>query len=236
MNKYITRFNYSIKNIFTKTPKNQKCLKRLDKISIFEYFNIVEERKNAKMQEILVKEIADYINSDIFENEFRHSLSNDAKKFKFLLLNVNLLCLRLDSEKIQITDSNFLIQKKLLLYYRYLPLKISNSDVIRNFITQNQIEGIYNHIIESEMFKKFTKIDLKNLNFRSNFMKDIQSPEEEFKKNLKQFFFPDEKEVDDVIEKLYTYIIAHVNKYLIRKIIYLRSALMKFYMIRYTGD
>jgi hypothetical protein len=211
MNKYLVRFNYSIKYIFTKIPKHPNCLKRLDKISIFEYFQIVEERKNAKLEEIVLKEIVDYINSSLFENEFSNTFANDEKKFKFLLLNLNILSDRIEKEKISITDRNFFYQKRLYLLYRYFPLKFSNSNVIKYFILQNQIGGMFNHIIESEMYKKFNKIDLKNFSFRKTFGKDINLPEEDFKAKLKNYFFVNEKEVDNkIIEKLYLYVLAHV--------------------------
>ena len=77
MNKYITCFNFTIRNIFTKTPKSEKCLKLLDKISIFEYFDVFEERKKARLEESLVKEITEYINSNTFESEFKNSFAND---------------------------------------------------------------------------------------------------------------------------------------------------------------
>jgi hypothetical protein len=239
----IRKFCESIK--FPKISKDITALQRLDKISIFEYFNFVEERTISLTHQILVKEIVEYIYSNNFTNEFRYTFLNEEKKFKFLLLNIGLVVNRIENSikednlslKLYIknlisfhsTKSDYLSRLKIIYYLKFLPLKYNSKDILKYYISKNQIKKKYenNNIIEDEFIKKYTKIDFSFLKIKKNFIADlnnIEDNEEKFKdKYIKNFLLndsiiiannPNEKSKPKINEsdcdKLLLYFIAHV--------------------------
>jgi hypothetical protein len=200
------KFKFSI---LTNLPKSN--IARLDKISIFEYFGIIEERKKGKDYEVLLKEIMDYMDSSIFLNEFKYCISTDIKKHKFLFLNLSLLTNRLAEEKINYQDiENFTQQQKLIFLFKNLPLYWFCKENVKLYLKQNQINKMYTNVIEAETIKRFNKLDFSALKTRKAFLKDINNPENDNFKNkyIKNFL---EIENDIEIEKLLTYFIAHVK-------------------------
>lgn len=238
---------------FPKISKDQRSLMRLDKISIFEYFNITEERKVSLPEEYLVKEIVDYFLSPDFNREFKYTFSNEEKKFKFLILNICLLVSRL--EKVVVVDTNNngeenknaensivkvfdnlqnilinskkkLHKAKLTFLFKYLPLKFYCKEVVKFYISKNQINSHYttNFILENEFLKKFNKKDFKFLKIRKQFIddlttfnkqEDIDFEEDKFVEKIKEKyiikFLLDGKGNPIEAEKLALYLIAHVN-------------------------
>ena len=86
---------------FQKIEKNESVLRRHTKISIFEYFGIVEERKTPKPQEILINELYRYINSDYIDREFKYLINDKDTKFKFFLFHISLLVYRLEQIELE---------------------------------------------------------------------------------------------------------------------------------------
>ena len=84
---------------FQKIEKNENVLRRYSKISVFEYFGLIDERKTPRPQEILVNELYRYINSDYVENEFKYLINDKDTKFKFLIYHISMLVLRLEQIK-----------------------------------------------------------------------------------------------------------------------------------------
>lgn len=235
MNKYkfgIKRFSELFK--FSKISKDVISLQRLDKISIFEYFELIEERNIAKPYEFLIKEIADYIYSPVFSNEFKLALINDEKKFKFFLMNISLVAHRvkqtLNEDNINLfthlkrlvygnDNQNYLDRIKIIYYVQFLPLKFFSKENLQFYISKNQISKYYenNHIIEEEFIKKYTKIEFSFLKLKRQFINDldkIEDDEEEFKKKYINNFLlknNDNKFNENEADKLLLYFIAHVK-------------------------
>jgi hypothetical protein len=176
---------------FQKLSKHIDTIKRLDKINIFEYLDIIEERKTSKPQEFLVKEIADYINSNLFQNEFIFTLSTQDQKFKFLLLNLSLLTNRLrhiyNDERKNLNFSNFssfdfksfFLIKKILFMFQFLPFKFYCQDVMKLYYNRNQIKHKYNYIVENELLKRFNKKDFVYSKTKRNFIETLNKIENE---------------------------------------------------------
>jgi hypothetical protein len=213
---------FSNKIIFTKAQKSHTSLERLDKISIFEYFGIVEERKTGRKGQILIKEIIDYMTTQTFTNEFKYSISNDTKKHKFLFLNFWLLGNRLTNEKVKITNfENYLEVKLLTFLFKYSPLFLFCKDVIRYYIRQEQIAKLYNYIIENEMMKQFNKLDFQSLKTRREFIKDLNkleqndenSNDDQIIKKIENKYIREYMGIENQFEvdKITTYILAHVK-------------------------
>jgi hypothetical protein len=231
---------------FPRISKDISSLQRLDKISIFEYFKLVEERTVSLPHQILVKELVDYIYSSNFNNEFKYTFLNDEKKFKFLLLNIGLIVNRVENSLKQDNlsfknyiksfisfeqakvSSDYLKRLKIIYFLKFLPLKYTAKEILKFFISKNQIKKKYenNHIIEEEFIKKFTKIDFSFLKIKKNFITDlnkIEDDEENFKeKYIKNFLLMDsnsknEKDKSNVkinendCDKILLYFIAHVR-------------------------
>jgi len=80
--------------------------------------------------------------------------------------------------------NRFIQMKKLLFLFKYLPLKLWCNDVLKFYIKQNQIDKLYNHIIEAEFLKVYNKIDLKSLRTRRKFIRDIDDIEFDSQKEI----------------------------------------------------
>jgi len=237
---------------FQRITKDIDTKRRLDKINIFEYFEIIEERKTSKPEEYLVKEITDYINSNTFKNEFKFTISTQEQKFKFLILNLTLLTNRLQhihkEEKKNFKLSNFsnfdfnsfLLMKKLMFLFKYIPFKFYCQEVIKTYLNKNQIKDKYNYIVENELLKRFNKQDYLYLKTKRNFLETLNQTEneEELFNKIKEKFVKDfllkdqssqkpkskivqqEKEdganahvINNESEKLTLFLIAHVKKF-----------------------
>jgi len=74
--------------------------------------------------------------------------------------------------------------KKKQVLFNYMPVKLWCSDVLKFYIKQNQIEKLYNHIIEAEFLKIYNKIDLKSIRIRKKFIKDLHHIEFDSDKEL----------------------------------------------------
>jgi hypothetical protein len=235
---------------FQRILKDIDTIRRLDKINIFEYFDIIEERKTSKPEEYLVKEIADYLNSNLFKNEFKFTISTQEQKFKFLILNLSLLTNRLqhihNEEKKNLKLSNFsifdfnsfLLMKKIIFLFQYIPFKFYCREVIKMYSNKNQIKDKYNYIVENELLKRFNKKDYLYSKTKRNFLETLDQTENEEEiftkikeKFVRDFLLKDEssqkskskkdkqdKEDDgsahvlnNDCEKLALFLIAHVN-------------------------
>jgi hypothetical protein len=245
MNKFLFKKKFctrgSIK--FPKISKDISNIQRLDKISIFEYFKLIDERNVSLPHQILVKEIIDYIYSSNFNNEFKYTFLNDEKKFKFLLLNIGLIVNRIEnsmkednlnlknyfknlfSYKNPGKKCDYIARIKIIYFLKFLPLKYTCKEILKFFISNNQIKKKYenNHIIEDQLFKKFTKIDFLFMKVRKSFIDDLNKieDEEDFKeKYIKNFLLKESKTEKDKskniinendCDKLLLYFIAHVR-------------------------
>jgi hypothetical protein len=224
---------------FPKICKDLSSLQRLDKISIFEYFNVIEERTKLKSQQILLKEIADFLLSHNFNNEFKFTFLNEEKKFKFFLLNIGLISNRvqnsLKEENLNFKNylknlltfnknnkeyESYITRLKIIFCLKFLPLKYYCKEILQFYLGNNQIKKKYesNLIVQDEYAKKYTKIDFSFLSLKRQFIKDldtIEDNEEKFKdKYIKNFLLKDEdtnklKRENDY-DKLVLYFIAHV--------------------------
>jgi hypothetical protein len=171
---------------FPKIKKETQTLTRLDKISIFEYFNFVEERKTSKPQEYLIKEIIDYMNSKLFYSEFKYTISDEEKRFIFLIYNISLLLNRfeeiyiIEKKKLNFKNiSNFeylrklWMIKKMIFLFKHVPMKYFCPEILKFYIKENQIIDNYTYIIENELIKKFHRIDFNLLKYRNQFSRDL---------------------------------------------------------------
>jgi len=227
----ISRFCDLIK--FPKVSKDIISLQRLDKISIFEYFELVEEKKIAKSHDILIKEIADYIYSPVFDNEFKLTLINDEKKFKFFLMNISLIAHRvkktIEEENLNLltylkclvygnNNQNYYLDRMKIIYFiQFIPLKFFSKENLKFYISKNQISKYYenNNVIEEEFIKKYTKIDFSFLKLKRQFINDLDKidNEDDFKtKYITNFLLKsnDNKINENEADKLLLYFIAHV--------------------------
>jgi len=215
---------------FPKISKDLSSLSRLDKISILEYFNLVDERKYARPNEILIKEVIDFMNSYNFEKEFKFTISDENRRIKFLILNIGLLLNRIENVQINGTIYNHLnyfsilklkfLRLKLIFCFKYFPMKYHCSEILKYYLRCNQIDSRYkdNYILENEFMKSFNKKDFSFSIMKRLFVKDLDCLEstdnvENFKKiYLIKFLLHDKESNYNQIEvdKLYLYFIAHV--------------------------
>jgi hypothetical protein len=226
MNKCIFSFKIIRKSFcenfkFPKIKKDLSSLQRLDKISIFEYLKILDERLVATHCEVLAKELVDFIYSKEFTREFKFTFLNEEKKFKFFLMNLALISNRIQSTIKEdnlsfIRPKEFFIRKKIILFFKYLPIKFSILEVLKYYINQYQINSKYenNYIIQDEFLNKYNKLDFSCLRIRKDLVEKFDKIEEDevaFEEKYISKFLLDSSERSIDSEKILLYFIAHVR-------------------------
>jgi hypothetical protein len=164
-----------------------------------EYFNFLPKKTKSSQAESLIKEILIYTNSKDFSKEFKLTLTNETKIFKFCLLNISLLSGSIHKQKLKTSKINF--NKKIftenendlkknfqIFYYDFLfssiPLKFIYEDFYINFIKKYYIKNSNEEILKDDFGKKFFKIDLKFMGYRKNFVKDLTELDDLIIKNM----------------------------------------------------
>lgn len=182
---------------FTNIPKDQICFKKTTQISLLQYFNLLPIKTKSSSSESLIKELFIYTNSKEFNKEFKLTLTNETKIFKFCLLNISLLSGSIHKQKqktskISFNKKNFSeneFKRNLqIFYYDFLfssiPLKFIYEDSYSNFIKKYYIKNTNEEIIKDDFVKKIFKIDLKFMSYRKNFVKDLTELDELLIKNM----------------------------------------------------
>jgi hypothetical protein len=80
---------------FQQIRKDPESAIRRSKLSIIEYFGLVDERGTAKQHEILVNELYNYMNSKYIDKEFKYLINDKETLFKFFIFHLSLLTYRL---------------------------------------------------------------------------------------------------------------------------------------------
>lgn len=173
---------------FSSIKKDNYCIERKEKISILEYFNIIPERNHSNQQQSLLKELILYVNSDNFQREFKYSLSNENRIFKFYLLNISLLSHRIDEVKSEIFCDFAATKKKnifnnfnknifhlLLLNYslRFFPLHFIYDEFYNEYAKKYLIKDSFQEVFTEKFFKKMKMLDIKYLRYRGLFAKEL---------------------------------------------------------------
>ena len=181
---------------FTTIPKDAICFKKTNQISLMEYFNIKPKNTNCTKSESLIKEILLYTNSKEFSKEFKLTLTNETKIFKFCLLNISLLSGSIHKQKSaskinfnkKIFTENELKKNCQIFYYDFLfssvPLKFIYEDTYTNFIKKYYMKNTNEEIIKDDFVKKVFKIDLKFMSYRRKFVKDLMELDDLLIKNM----------------------------------------------------
>jgi len=174
--------------IFSAVKKDNYCAERQEKISILEYFKIIPCKKQSTQQQMLLKELILYINSDSFQKEFKYSLSNENRVFKFYLLNLSLLAYRAEEVKSKVLDEFLEYKKKnifkpynkSLLYvlslsfsFKYLPLHFIYEDFYKEYAKKYLIRDSFQEVFTEKFFKKMKMLDIKYLRHREAFAKEL---------------------------------------------------------------
>ncbi len=206
---------------FRKIKKDLTSVQRLDKISIFEYLKIVDERIVAKHIEVISKELVDFLNSKEFNREFKFTFLNDEKKFRFFLMNIALISNRIQNTLKEdnltlMSPKEFLTRKKIIFLFKHLPLKFSIPEVLKIYVSHDQIKSKYdsNYIIQDEYLKKYYKLDFSCLRTRRELIENFEKIEEdevsfEEKYICKFLLNSSERTIDS--EKILLYFTAHVR-------------------------
>ena len=199
---------------FASTKKEKFCLERQGKISILEYFDIIEKRTYAKSEEALLKELILYLNSENFSKEFKYSLSNENRIFKFFILNLSLINHRLMELRNEKFKQNFKENKpflkinfleffqilKLRLMFNYFPLNYIYDEFYNHYAKKYILKDTFKEFFLEKFLKKFKMLDLKYLKFRDSFSKELNNLD--FKIEL---FINDErnnqKNIDDLLRE-----------------------------------
>ena len=169
---------------FSTIKKDNYCTERQEKMSILEYLNIIPHKKNSTEQQSLLKELILYVNSDTFQREFKYSLSNENRIFKFYLLNLSLLAYRIDEVKREIF-SDFLASLKNYFYknifqilslnfsFKFLPLHFIYEEFYKEYSKKYLIKDSFQEVFTEKFFKKMKMLDIKYLRYRGSFAKEL---------------------------------------------------------------
>jgi len=197
---------------FSAVKKDNYSMERQEKMSILEYFNIIPQKKNLNQQQSLLKELILYINSDTFHREFKYSLSNENRVFKFYLLNISLLAYRFDEVKreifsdfIESKKTNFFkMYNKSLLHvlmlnfcFKFLPLHFFYEDFYTEYAKKYLIKDSFQEVFTEKFFKKMKMLDIKYLRYRGLFAKELNLLNAEI-----EAFFREENNDDKKFEDL----------------------------------
>lgn len=219
---------------FSPIMKDKYCYKRDSKITILEYFNIKERQLYSKPDAAILKEILEFINSEKFSKEFKYSLSNENRIFKFYLLNLSLINNRIgelghkllklnnyqnQSNKINsknlislLSNKNRLLEYynifKLRLKFNYFPLHYIYDNFYKEYTKKYFLKNSFNEVFEEKFFKKLKLLDIKYLKYRDSFAKDLNSIDEEI-----EAFFHNEMNHDKSFKDLVSENLDFKKKY-----------------------
>ncbi len=212
---------------FSTVKKDNYCIERHEKISILEYLSVVPYKNHSNKQQSLLKELIQYVNSETFTREFKYSLSNQNRIFKFYLLNVSLLAHRTEevrqifmSDFSQSAKKNFLEifknQSKMHFFdflslnfsFKFLPLHFIYEEFYSEYAQKHLIKGSFQEVFTEKFFKKMKMLDIKYLRYRGSFSKELNKLNSE----IEAFFQEDcnaEKKFEDLLKENETF----KNKY-----------------------
>lgn len=206
---------------FSLVRKDNYCLERQEKMSILEYLNVIPQKKFSTQQQSLLKELILFVNSETFQREFKYSLSNENRIFKFYLLNVSLLAHRAEEFQSEFNySSEFFATKKkkkflenffknfknfvnifsLNFSYKFLPLHFIYEEFYREYVKRHLIKDSFQEVFTEKYFKKMKMLDIKYLRYRAGFANELNQLNDE----IEAFFLEEcnsEKKFEDLLKE-----------------------------------
>jgi len=199
---------------FSSIKKEDYCVVKKEKMSIIEYFNIIPRKKTSSPEHAILKELILYVNSDNFKKEFKYSLSNENRVFKFYLLNVSLINNRIEEIKRDYLNELFNSKKYSNILNKIFSINLHQvflSNICFKFFPLHYIyEGFYNEytkkyilkdafqeVFKEKFYRKMKMIDIKYLRYRVSFSKDLNDLNLEI-----QNYFEEEQHIEKKFEDL----------------------------------
>ncbi len=197
---------------FSSIKKENYCIEKQEKLSILEYFNIIPRNKYSNPQQSLLKEIILFVNSDNFQKEFKYSLTNENRIFKFYILNVSLLSHRIEEvKKDSLFQINYFKIKNFVkyftkdtidiflinIYFKYFPLHFVYENFYNEYSKNYILKESFQEIFTEKFFKKMKKLDIKYLRYRTLFSLELNK----LNRHIEEYFH-DEKNIDKKFEDL----------------------------------
>ena len=184
------------KGFFTKAVKSS--FPRLDKLSIFEYFNLKTARQTASTEDSLILELICYFNSKTYKEEFDSLITTDIQKFKFLLLHKSLLKEK-TKENLFKTYQNSNNQLK---YYIQQEFNLFNEtrQLGNSLLLENQLLELFNR--EAIKYKKVHSVFLKTLD---------ESDKKLFEESVLYYLLESKTQAEYFSDKFFVYFKAHRN-------------------------